>query len=87
MLAGAPSPWTWAATSTTRVSGQRRESTVQTSRHTAPDGLVMTAIVRGRIGSGRLRAASKRPSAASRALSASKRRARSPNPDGWIDST
>ena len=45
MLAGAPSPWTLHATSTTRASGQRRASTVQTSRHTAPVGEVITAIV------------------------------------------
>ena len=36
MLAGASSPWTWAATSTTRTSGQRRASTWQMSRQTAP---------------------------------------------------
>ena len=57
------------------------------SFQTAPVGLVMTAIVAGRDGSGRLRAASNRPSAASRALSASNRRVRSPSPAGWIDST
>ena len=38
------------------------------SFHTAPVGLVMTAIVAGRVGSGRLRAASNSPSAASRAF-------------------
>ena len=57
------------------------------SRQTAPVGLVTTAIVAGAPGSGRLRAASNRPSAARRALSASNRSARSPNPAGWIDST
>ena len=86
-LAGADSPWTCAATRTTRVSGQRRPRTWQMSFQTAPVGLVMTAIVAGRGGSGRLRAASNSPSAASRALSASKRRVRSPRPAGWIDST
>jgi len=87
MLAGAPSPWTWAPTSTTWTSGQRRRSTWPTSRHTAPDGLVITAIVRGRVGNGRFRAESNSPSSASRALSASNRRARSPTPAGWIEST
>ena len=57
------------------------------SFQTAPVGLVMTAIVAGRAGSGRLRAVSNSPSAASRALSASNRRVRSPRPAGWIDST
>ena len=57
------------------------------SFQTAPVGLVMTAIVVGRVGSERLRAPSNRPSAARRALSASKRRVRSPRPAGWIDST
>ena len=57
------------------------------SFQTAPVGLVMTAIVVGRVGSGRLRAGSNRPSAASRALSSSKRSARSPTPAGWIEST
>ena len=57
------------------------------SCQTAPVGLVMTAIVAGRAGSGRLRAVSNSPSAASRALSASNRRVRSPRPAGWIDST
>ena len=47
----------------------------------------MTAIVAGRTGSGRLRAVSNRPSAASLALSASNRSARSPKPAGWIEST
>ena len=60
---------------------------VAMSCQTAPVGLVMTAIVVGRVGSGRLRAPSNRPSAASRALSASNRSARSPKPAGWIDST
>ncbi len=87
MLAGAPSPWTWHATSTTRASGQRRASTLHTSRQTAPVGEVTTAITGGRSGSGRLRAASNRPSAERRALSCSKRMARSPKPDGWRDST
>ena len=41
------------------------------SFHTAPVGLVTTAIVAGRCGSGRLRAASNRPSAARRAFNAS----------------
>ena len=87
MLAGAPSPWTWQATSRTRASGQRRASTVQTSRHTAPVGDVTTATTEGRGGSGRFRAASNRPSAASRALSCSNWTARLPNPDGWSEST
>ena len=50
------------------------------SFQTAPLGLVITAIVAGRPGSGRLRSAAKRPSAASLALSASNRRVRSPKP-------
>ena len=54
------------------------------SFQTAPVGLVMTAIVAGRTGSGRLRATSNRPSAARRALRASKRRVRSPRP-GRLD--
>ena len=57
------------------------------SRQTTPVGLVITAIVVGRAGSGRLRAVSNRPSWASFALSASNRSVRSPNPAGWIDST
>ena len=57
------------------------------SRQTTPVGLVMTAIVVGRGGSGRLRAVSNRPSWVSRAFSASKRSVRSPKPAGWIDST
>jgi hypothetical protein len=57
------------------------------SRQTTPVGLVMTAIVVGRAGSGRFRAVSKRPSWSSFAFSASNRRVRSPNPAGWIDST
>ena len=57
------------------------------SFQTAPVGLVMTAIAVGRVGSLRFRSDSKSPSAASRALSSSKRRARSPNPAGWSDST
>ncbi len=44
-------------------SGQRRASTWQTSFQTAPVGEVMTAMTAGRDGSGRLRAASNRPSA------------------------
>ena len=62
MLAGASSPWTWHATRTTRVSGQRRARTWPMSRQTTPVGLVTTAIVVGRCGSGRLRAWSNRPS-------------------------
>ena len=54
MLAGAASPWTCAATRTTRVSGQRRASTWQMSFQTAPLGLVITAIVAGRVGSASL---------------------------------
>ena len=58
------------------------------SRKTTPVGLVITASDRGAAaGSGRLRAWSKRPSAARRAFSASNRIARSPKPAGWIDST
>ena len=87
MLCGAPSPWTWHATSSTRASGQRRASTLQTSRQTAPVGEVTTAITRGRSGSGRLRAASNRPSSDRRAFSCSNRIARLPNPDGWSEST
>jgi len=82
-----PSPCTAAATSTTRTSGHRRASTVQTSFQTAPVGDVTTATTAGRDGSGRLRAASNRPSEASFAFSCSKRSARLPTPDGWIDST
>ena len=44
---GASSPCTRAATRTTCTSGQRRASTVQTSRHTAPVGEVTTAMVAG----------------------------------------
>ena len=53
------------------------------SCQTAPVSLVTTAMTAGRSGSGRLRAASNRPSALSRALSASNWRVRSPNPAGW----
>ncbi len=56
MLAGASSPWTLQATRTTCVSGQRRARTWPMSRQTTPVGLVMTAIVVGRAGSGRFRA-------------------------------
>jgi len=57
------------------------------SFHTTPVGLVMTAIVVGRDGRRRFLDPSNSPSAARRALSASNRRARSPSPAGWIDST
>ena len=87
MLGGAPSPCTCAATRMTWTSGHRRARTWLTSRQTAPDGLVMTAIVRGRDGRGRFRALSNSPSASSRAFNASKRSARSPTPAGWIEST
>ena len=56
----------------TRASGQRRARTLQTSRQTAPVGEVTTAITRGRSGSGRLRAASNRPSCRRAAPSAAR---------------
>ena len=52
------------------------------SRHTAPTGEVTTPMRRGQRGSGRLRASSKRPSAASLARSASYCACRSPAPAG-----
>ena len=70
-----------------RASGQRRARTWQMSCQTAPLGLVTTAIVVGRGGSGRFRARSNSPSAARRALSSSKRSARSPWPAGCRLST
>ena len=87
MLSGASSPWTLHGTRTTRVIGQRRPRTVAMSCQTTPVGLVITAIVAGRGGSGRFLAASNSPSADRRALSASNRIARSPKPAGWSDST
>ena len=83
----APSPCTRQATSRSRVMGQRRARTVWTSCQTAPVGEVMIATVRGCTGRRRLRAASKRPSAARRALSSSKRIARLPTPAGCSAST
>ena len=82
-----PRPGPGAATSTTRASGQRRARTVAMSFQTAPVGLVMTAMVVGRVGNGRLRAGSNSPSAVRRALSSSNRSARSPTPAGCSDST
>ena len=87
MLAGASSPWTRHATSTTRASGQRRASTWQMSRQTAPVGLVTTAIVAGRAGSGRLRAASNRPSGGKPRLERLEPERQVAEPGGWIDST
>ena len=84
---GAPSPWTWQATSRTRAIGHRRANTWHTSFHAAPVGDETTAMTRGRDGSGRFRSTPNRPSAASFALSCSNRIARSPTPLGWIEST
>ncbi len=54
------------------------------SRITAPVGLVMTPITAGIEGSGRLRAVSKRPSAASLAFSRSSCASSAPTPAGAI---
>ena len=84
---GAPGPWTRHALTTMRASGQRRAMTSRMSWRTAPESDVQIPIVRGYGGSGRFRLASKSPSAARRALSASSRRASSPMPTGWSEST
>jgi len=57
------------------------------SFQTAPVGDVTTATLAGRDGNPRFRALSNSPSSDSRALSCSNRIARSPTPEGWIDST
>ena len=62
--------------------GSRRATTVCTSRHAAPIGLVTTPTRRGVGGSARLRSSAKSPSAVSRRFSASRRRNASPAPAG-----
>jgi hypothetical protein len=65
MLGGAPSPWTCAADEDDLDERPAPARTWLTSRQTRPDGLVITAIVRGRTGAG-ASGVSNSPSSASR---------------------
>src|SRR2546425_4171983 len=64
-LAGASGPWTRAGAMTMCAIGYRRRRIVTISCTTAPTSEVTTPIFRGNAGSGRFRAASNNPSAAS----------------------
>ena len=87
-IAGAASrPCTGTALSRTRVDGERRRITMQMSRSAAPSDEVMTATARGQYGSGRLRSAANRPSAASFFFSSSKRSQSAPRPCGSTSET
>ena len=66
--AGAPAPCTAAGDSTTGMCGTRRCSAVTTSCSAAAPSEVTRPIARGITGNGRLRPASNRPSASSRAF-------------------
>src|SRR5690606_16249107 len=80
--AAASRPWTAVGLITSSMKGARRPNTLMMSRTAAPLGEVMTPIRVGCEGSGRLRSAANRPSACSRALSASNAWRNAPSPAG-----
>ena len=78
--AAAAAPCTGTGWIRTAAGGNRRARICSTSRSAAPVAEVTTAIRRGRRGRARLRAASNRPSAASRAFRRSNSRFSAPSP-------
>ena len=76
----APSPCTFAGTSTSCTLAQRRAATARMSCSAAPSGLVTTATTFGSRGSARLRDSSSRPSTRSRASVSSSALRHSPSP-------
>ncbi len=75
------SPWTTTGQTITRQ-GQRSRMRCRMSRITAPVGLVITPMVCGMVGIGRLRSGSNIPSACSLAFSFSSWAKRAPTPAG-----
>ena len=66
--ASALAPWTWAGTTISSATGQRRAMTAWMSRSAAPSGLVTTAMRFGNSGRRRFRAGSSSPSLVSAAF-------------------
>ena len=86
IAAGACGPWTYVSAMTIRAARKRAVTAVTKSRFAAASFPVRSPILRGRTGSGRLRSAANRPSAASVFLSRSMRASAAPSPIGSRDS-